>query len=121
MKRLVLDIDNTICITKDGDYLNSIPEKQVIKKINEYHKAGFEIVFFTSRNMKTHNKNLGKINALTLPIIIDWLKKHKIPYDEIHVGKPWCGTDGFYVDDKAIRPNEFIELDYQQILEIFDN
>lgn len=120
MKRIVLDIDNTICVTKDSDYLNSIPEKSVIKKINEYHKAGFEIVFYTSRNMKTHNKNLGKINAFTLPIIIDWLNKNEIPFDEIHVGKPWCGTEGFYVDDKAIRPNEFVELGYHQILQILE-
>ncbi len=121
MKRLVIDIDNTICTTIDGDYLNSTPNKAVIKKIFEYQKAGFQIVFFTSRNMKTHNKNLGKINAHTLPIIIDWLNKFKIPYDEIHVGKPWCGTEGFYVDDKAIRPSEFIELEYKEIMEILDN
>ena len=51
---------------------------------------------------------IGKINANTLPLILDWLAQHEIPYDEIHVGKPWCGTEGFYVDDKAVRPSEFL-------------
>ncbi len=47
-----------------------------------------------------------------------WLDRHDIPYDEIHVGKPWGGKGGFYVDDKAIRPSEFTKLSYEQILEL---
>ena len=58
---------------------------------------------------------IGKINALTLPVILDWLARHDIPFDEVHVGKPWCGTDGFYVDDKAVRPSEFVTLGYEEI------
>ena len=115
MKRLILDLDNTICKTDNGDYKNSLPVNDVIEKIHKYKKKGFEIVISTSRNLRTYENNLGKINANTLPIIISWLDKHNIPYDEIYVGKPWCGTDGFYVDDRAIRPNEFIEMEYEQI------
>ncbi|WP_084487942.1 capsular biosynthesis protein [Cobetia crustatorum] len=115
MKRLIIDIDNTICVTNNQDYKNSLPDHDVIEKIHEYKNAGFEIVFFTSRNMRTHNGNLGLINKLTLPVIMQWLEKHSIHYDEIYVGKPWCGTDGFYVDDKAIRPDEFKSLSYEKI------
>lgn len=53
-----------------------------------------------------------------MPTIITWLQKHDVPYDEIIIGKPWCGYDGFYVDDKAIRPSEFISLNYEQIKEL---
>ncbi|HFM3427384.1 TPA: capsular biosynthesis protein, partial [Escherichia coli] len=42
-------------------------------------------------------------------------EKNNVPYDEIYVGKPWCGHEGFYVDDKAIRPNEFVNLSYNEI------
>ncbi len=45
--------------------------------------------------MRTYEGNVGKINVNTLPIIIDWLERHNVPYDEIYVGKPWCGHDGF--------------------------
>ena len=31
------------------------------------------------------------------------------------MGKPWCGFEGFYVDDKAIRPNELVDLSYEEI------
>ena len=54
----------------------------------------------TARNMATHNNNLGKIIANQAPIVFEWLKKHEIPYDEIHFGKPLAD---FYIDDKAIR------------------
>ena len=51
-----------------------------------------------------------------MPGIISWLEKHNVPYDEIHVGKPWCGFNGFYVDDKSIRPSEFVSLSYEEIM-----
>ena len=38
-----------------------------------------------------------------------------MPYDDIVIGKPWCGFEGFYVDDKAIRPSEFSTLSYEEI------
>ena len=68
--------------------------------------------------MRTYSGNIGKINTNTLPIMLAWLAKHDVPYDEIYIGKPWCGTEGFYVDDKAIRPDEFINLTYSDIKKI---
>ena len=81
----------------------------------KYKKMGFDIVISTSRNMRTYEGNVGKINVHTLPTIIEWLERHNVPYDEIHVGKPWCGFEGFYVDDKSIRPSEFAKLSYEEI------
>ncbi|WHR57143.1 HAD hydrolase family protein [Acinetobacter haemolyticus] len=121
MKRLIFDIDDTICNTKNGDYKNATPNLPVIDKIKEYHKQGFEICFYTSRNVRTFQNNIGKINAHTLPIIIEWLNKYSVPYDEIITGKPWCGFEGFYIDDKAIRPTEFVNLSYEEICELITN
>ncbi|MEZ1996584.1 MULTISPECIES: capsular biosynthesis protein [Acinetobacter] len=118
MKRLIMDLDDTICTTVGGDYSNSIPDKAVINKMVEFKDKGFEIVINTSRNMRTYEGSIGKINANTLPIIIDWLNKNHIPYDEIYTGKPWCGFEGFYVDDKAIRPDEFVKLSHEEINEL---
>jgi capsule biosynthesis phosphatase len=70
--------------------------------------------------MRTFSNSVGKINAVTLPIIIAWLERHEEPFDEIHVGKPWCGHDGFYVDDKAIRPSEFCDLSYETIQQLLN-
>ncbi|EBM2458025.1 capsular biosynthesis protein, partial [Salmonella enterica] len=83
-----------------------------------YKEQGYTITIFTARNMKTFSGNLGKINIHTLPIIIEWLNKNDVPFDEVIVGKPWCGTEGFYVDDRAIRPSEFINLSEKEIKDI---
>ena len=120
MKKLIVDIDNTICITINGDYENSKVNNDLVLKLKEYQNNGFEIILFTSRNMRTFNNNVGKINFHTIPIIVDWLKKNKIPCDELHVGKPWCGFDGFYIDDKSIRPSEFVEKNYNEIKKIIE-
>ncbi|GKQ77219.1 hypothetical protein KAM447_37270 [Aeromonas caviae] len=115
MKRIIMDLDETICSTVNGDYANSVPKLDVIERMREFKALGFEIVISTSRNMRTYAGNVGKINANTLPVIIGWLTKHQVPYDEIYTGKPWCGTEGFYVDDRAIRPQEFAAMSAEEI------
>jgi capsule biosynthesis phosphatase len=118
MKRLVLDLDGTLTIESHLSYKEKESNKKVIEQCLYYKELGFEIVIFTSRNMRTYDGDIGKINIHTLPGIIDWLDKNDVPYDEIHVGKPWCGFDGFYVDDRAIRPSEFANLSYKEIQEL---
>lgn len=118
MKRLIFDLDDTITSTTNGDYVNSKPITDVIEKLREYKANGFTIVINTSRNMRTYEGNVGAINKNTLPIIIDWLVRHEVPYDEIYVGKPWCGFEGFYIDDKALRPDEFVNMSYEQIQDL---
>ena len=39
-------------------------------------------------------------------------------YDEVIYGKPWPGPEGFYIDDRAIRPKEFIENDIGDLTKI---
>lgn len=118
MKRLIVDLDDTICTTENGDYLNSLPNFEMIVKLQDYKKNGFEIVIFSSRNMRTHNNTIGKINIYTLPNILDWLNRYNVPFDEVIIGKPWCGFDGFYIDDKAIRPSEFINYSYDELINL---
>lgn len=116
MKRLVMDLDGTI--TRDDpvrSYADKEPDAAVVTRMREYKAQGFEIIIYSARNMRTYDNSVGKIMAHTLPVIIEWLNRHDIPYDEIHVGKPWCGLEGFYVDDRAIRPNEFKSLTSEQI------
>ncbi|UKA06986.1 capsular biosynthesis protein [Photobacterium damselae subsp. damselae] len=120
MKKLVMDLDGTLTMLNTSDYSNVLPRESVVNKLNEYKNMGYSITIFTARNMRTYEGNIGKINIHTLPIITEWLDKNNIPYDEIIVGKPWCGHEGFYVDDRAIRPSEFAELSSDEISLIFD-
>ncbi|MBY6187984.1 HAD-IIIC family phosphatase [Marinobacter hydrocarbonoclasticus] len=121
MKRLIVDLDGTLTQADTSDYANVSPRQDVIDMLREYRELGFEIVISTARNMRTYEGNVGKINIHTLPIITAWLDQHQVPYDEILVGKPWCGHEGFYIDDRAVRPGEFARLSYAEILELIES
>ena len=121
MKTIVVDLDNTLTFNSDSsDYLTKEPNADLIEKLNQYHDQGFEIIVHTSRNMRTYNNNISKITKNTVPVIIDWLNKSGLKYDGLVVGKPWCGTSGFYIDDRAIRPSEFLELSLSEITKIIN-
>jgi prolyl oligopeptidase PreP (S9A serine peptidase family) len=94
----MVDIDNTICISKDSDYANSQPIIQRIQKVNELYDQGNKIIYWTARG-----GNSG----------IDWTDKtHSqlaawgCKYDEIRMGKPVYDV---WVDDKAINSEDFFK------------
>lgn len=121
MKRIVFDIDGTLTYDDASlSYADRLPRLDMVAQLRSYKDAGFTIVLASSRNMRTHGASIGLINAKTLPVLFTWLAKHDIPFDEIHIGKPWCGEHGFYVDDKAIRPSELISMGYDEITALLE-
>ncbi|HCM92236.1 MAG TPA: capsular biosynthesis protein [Lachnospiraceae bacterium] len=116
----IFDIDGTLCPIKGRDerYEDMVPYKDMVDRIREYKEQGARIVLFTSRNMNTYQGNIGLINANTAKIILEWLEKWEIPYDEIFYGKPWPGHNGFYVDDRTVRPDEFLHKSVDELKEI---
>ena len=46
---IYVDIDGTICNTKNSDYENSKPRYDQIEKINKLHDEGQEIIYWTAR------------------------------------------------------------------------
>jgi capsule biosynthesis phosphatase len=120
MKKLIVDLDGTITLGNTLDYENVLPNIELIEQLKKYKSDGFAIVIATARNMRTYGGNVGKINIHTLPTITAWLNKFDVPYDEIIVGKPWCGHEGFYIDDRAIRPSEFNSMNFQELTELIN-
>jgi capsule biosynthesis phosphatase len=120
-KVVVIDVDGTLADRRGvgQSYADVSVMTSVVQKVRSLKKQGYWIILYTSRNMRTHDGNIGKIMRHTAPVLIEWLAHHEIPYDELHFGKPWCGHDGFYVDDRAIRPREFVTLDLEEIEAIF--
>ncbi len=118
---IVIDLDGTLTVTGSAEaYPDLLPDLAVVAQLRRYAAAGFRIAIMTARNMRSFGNSIGRINAETLPVVVDWLKRHDVPFDEIHVGKPWCGEAGFYVDDRAIRPSEFVALDLPAITALLD-
>lgn len=121
MKNLIIDLDATLTIDEEQvAYKDKRPNLALIKKLENYKAQGFKIIIFTSRGMRSFKGDVAKIKEQNLPEILAWLEKHKVPFDEVILGKAWCGFEGFYVDDKALRPSEFISKTYEQIKELLE-
>lgn len=116
----VFDVDGTICLIKKKEekYEDLVPYKEIVDRLKYYKENGAKIVLFTSRNMNSYKGSLGLINKNTAKIMLEWLDKWDIPYDEIMYGKPWPGHKGFYVDDRAVRPDEFMKYTPDELAEI---
>ena len=116
----VFDIDGTICPIKkkEENYEDLVPYPEILEKLKEYKAQGAKIILFTSRNMNSYNGNIGMINKHTAAVLSAWLEKWEVPYDEIVYGKVWPGHKGFYVDDRAVRPDEFLKHTPEELAEI---
>ena len=117
MFSFVFDVDGTLCPIKgeDESYADLIPYADMVEKLREYKAQGARIVLYTSRNMRTYKGDLSLILEHTKPELEAWLAKWDIPYDEIVYGKFWPGRRGLYVDDRAVRPDEFLKYSVEEL------
>lgn len=102
----VIDIDDTICSTKNRNFENSIPNTKVINKINELYDKGWKIILYTARgakSCKTIEERIKKYKDITQ----NWLEKNNVKYTELLFGK--MNAD-YYVDDKNMSIEEFINF-----------
>jgi capsule biosynthesis phosphatase len=110
---LVIDIDHTICFPNDSEketfekYGKAKPIPVMIESIRKAKEKGYYIILFTARRMLTHDGDINKVIEDVGDITKNWLKEHNVPYDELRFGKP---NAIYYVDDKSIRPDEFVKL-----------
>ena len=116
-KALVVDIDGTICPIKQSheQYGDLIPEPRMLARLRALHADGWHIILHSARGMRSNDGNPGKIAKNVTPVLLKWLAEHDIPFDELHMAKPWPGHQGVYVDDRSVRPREFVELDFEEL------
>lgn len=107
---LVVDVDDTISTHVNRDYENAIPHYPIITRLNAMRSAGWRIVYFTARGSISCDGDLERIERERRPVLEAWMTKHGVQYDELKFGKP-IGV--YYIDDKALRPEEFMSLDYK--------
>jgi len=108
MSTYVIDVDNTICQTDESlPYDNLLTIRPVIDKINHLYSCGHEIILFTARGMRSYMGDIELINLNVRPVLEDWLHKNGVLYSRLVMGKPW-GPSVIYVDDRSVRPDEFI-------------
>jgi hypothetical protein len=88
---IFVDIDNTICITHQSNYPNSIPMYDNIKIINKLYDQCHHIVYWTARGGSSGLDH----TELTSKQLNDWGCK----YHELRMKKP---TYDIFIDDKAL-------------------
>jgi histidinol phosphatase-like enzyme len=98
-KTYVIDIDGTICTQDGANYMMASPIDSIISICNRLFDRGNKIIFFTARGSTTG------INwkELTERQLNTW----GVKYHELIMGKPF---GDFYIDDKAILPEQFRNL-----------
>lgn len=106
----VMDVDGTLCpIKKPNQEYSDLPcYPEMRDRLRMMKEQGAKIVLYSSRQMRTYNGDIEAIERYTRPVLEKWLAEHEIPYDSLILGKPWAGVRGYYVDDRAMLPQEFM-------------
>ncbi len=104
-KRVCFDLDNTLTTfpKKIGDYKTCKPIHKNIEFLQNLKKNGHYIIIYTARRMKTHSNNIEEVIKDIKKLTVNQLKRFKIPYDELHFGKPYADL---YIDDLAISSHQ---------------
>lgn len=95
-KKYFIDLDNTLCITQNSNYMNSKPILERIEYVNNLKKEGAHITIWTARGA-TSGINYRE---LTKKQLADW----NVQYDELLMGKP---DYDIYIDDKSFNVDTF--------------
>jgi len=119
-KTLVVDVDGTLCPIKPADMAyGDLPAEPAMKaRLAQLRADGWYIVLFSSRGMRTYGGDVVAILDHVLPPMVEWLDRNGIAYDEVQLAKPWPGHDGFYIDDRAVRPREFLTLSLEELADV---
>ena len=119
---LVVDIDGTLCpIKRSGEDYRDLPvDVEMRDRLNALRASGWRIILSSARGMRSHDGNAGEILRNVFPTLVEWLKHHEVGYDEIWMAKPWPGHDGFYIDDRTVRPREFLTHSIEELQAICD-
>jgi capsule biosynthesis phosphatase len=112
-KTIVVDVDDTILTTVNRDYANSQPKEEVIVGLRKLKEAGWRIVLHTARGQGRSGGNIDLVREDVTREIEVFCAKYDVPYDELILGKVWAS---YYIDDRALRPEEFAAR-YNRIIE----
>lgn len=104
-KKLVIDLDGTICTQQSSEtYHLAQPIREVIWKVNKLWQEGWDVLIYTARGMNTCLGNVPEIEHRYRLMTEKWLLDNRVCYTQLKFGKP---PGDVYVDDKALRPDEF--------------
>ena len=89
IKTYAFDIDGVICSLTNGDYLNALPNKKAIKKINQIYSEGNKVIVFTARYMGRTNNNPEKAKKIGYEQTVNQLKNWGVKFTLLIIKKPY--------------------------------
>lgn len=91
--QIIIDLDGTIC-TEEKTYSRSLAKinKGAKECINKWADEGHTIIIYSARTWMEYE------------MTVDWLKKNKIWYHQLVMGKP---VGDVWIDDRAIPFNNW--------------
>ncbi len=111
-KTVSVDFDDTIAITTTRDWENAVPNNDIINKINKLYDMGWQILIVTARGQLSCDGDTSKAAKKYRKIIESWLKQHGVKYHGLRFEKYLAA---YYIDDKSLNLDEFVELDIREI------
>lgn len=109
-KTIIMDIDDTISFAETYSdpeiYSHAKPNVKLIETMRKLSSQGYTFILHTARGWISCNEDALKADKKYRAQIEKWLADNNVPYKELIFGKPY-GI--LYVDDKALRPDEFID------------
>lgn len=111
-KRIHCDFDDTISFTLNRDWTHALPNQKVIDKLNYFYDSGWEIYIVTARGQLSCKGDPVEAEKKYGRQIRMWLKKHGVKYHKLSFQK-FLAT--YYIDDKALTPEAFAELEYKRM------
>ena len=99
IKCICFDLDNVICKTRGRNYKKSKPNHSAIKIINLLYRKNYFIKIYTARGMGKFNGNIKLVKRNYLNLTKMHLKKWKVKYHELILGKT---SYDLIIDDKAL-------------------
>tara|TARA_R100000808_G_C2129349_1_gene138875 strand:- start:351 stop:1358 length:1008 start_codon:yes stop_codon:yes gene_type:complete len=111
-KTIITDLDDTLSFTHNRDWENAKPNIDLINKLNFFFKIGYKIIIVTARGQISCDGDSIKADKKYRTQIERWLKKNNVLYHELSFQKKLAI---YYIDDKSIRPDEFIQIEHEEL------
>lgn len=97
--RYAFDLDGTLCVTEQMDYLHATPIHTRIARVNELFHEGHHIIVHTARGQALTPSSRLRLFQQTRRQLLEWgLHFHEL------LPKPFAHV---YVDDRGATPMEF--------------
>lgn len=110
-KRIILDFDDTLAFNENRDWSIAKPNTKLIEKTNKLFDQGWKIDIYTARGSISCSTR-DEASAKYEEGMRQWLANHGVKYHDISFNKQLAA---YYIDDKGMSPEEFIEHDIRNL------